>query len=160
MSPSRPALALIERLGLVLHPEGGWYREVYRSSRQLPLDNGPRSALTTIYYLLERGQVSRWHVTDADEAWHFYSGGPLELLAYEPRRRELVRHVLGDGQSGSWVAVVPAGWWQAARPVGEYALAGCSVAPGFEFSGFQFVESLPEHRDHLAGQFGFHADLL
>src|SRR5215467_14307678 len=90
-----PARTLIDKLDLRPHPEGGRYREIYRSSESVQTVRGTRPAITAIYYLLERGQVSRWHVVEADEIWHFYEGSPLELLAYEPDARALVRRVLG-----------------------------------------------------------------
>ena len=88
---------MIAKLQLSPHPEGGWYREVYRSSRRVLGEQGTRCALTTIYYLLERDQVSRWHVVDADEAWHFHAGAPMELFAYDPASRALLRRVLSGG---------------------------------------------------------------
>jgi predicted cupin superfamily sugar epimerase len=142
---------IIRRLSLQPHPEGGWYREIHRSALQVQGPRGPRAALTTIYYLLERGQVSRWHVVDADEIWHFYGGGPLELAVYDPRSRSFTPHVLdAPGASAEPVAVVGSGLWQAARTLGEYSLVGCSVGPGFEFADFRFVSSLPGHEEHLA----------
>ena len=89
------AAKLITRLTLQPHPEGGWYREIYRSPTRVETPQGGRSALTAIYYLLERGQLSRWHVVRADELWHFYGGAPLELFEYDPTLRRLARHVLG-----------------------------------------------------------------
>lgn len=142
---------LISELQLQPHPEGGWYRELYRSPTQLDTPRGPRCAVTTIHYLLEAGQLSRWHVVTSDEIWHFYAGTVLELLAYDPVTRKLQRHLLSDpAQGGQSVAVIAAGVWQAARVVSGYALLGCTVAPGFEFSDFEFVADLPEHRPHFA----------
>jgi len=157
---------LVKRLALEPHPEGGWYRELYRSATRIPTDRGPRSALTTIHYLLERHQLSRWHVVESDEVWHFYAGAPLELLEYAPTSRKLVRHVLGDVDQGEdsatakSVAVIPAGVWQAARSLGDYSLAGCTVAPGFEFADFRFVADLPAHSDHFAGELTAFSGLL
>jgi uncharacterized protein len=145
------AAEIIHRLQLAPHPEGGWYREVYRSSRRIVADGDSRSALTSIYYLLQQGQVSRWHTVDADEAWHFYAGAPLALFTYQARAGQFERHLLGPpGPQGAPVHVVPAGHWQGARTLGEYSLVGCSVAPGFEFAGFRFVASLPQHAAELA----------
>lgn len=156
------ARALVERLSLQPHPEGGWYREVYRSSIRVDAPAGDRSALTTILYLLENDQPSRWHVVEADEAWHFYGGAPLELLAYDPAARSLRRRMLatpredapGTGASGTEgepVAVIERGVWQAARALGEFSLVGCTVGPGFEFEDFRFVASLPGHAEHFTG---------
>ena len=93
MSSTRAA-DLVSKLALQPHPEGGWYREIYRSPTRVETARGSRSALTTIYYLLEQNQLSRWHVVQADELWHFYAGSPLELLAYTPSNRKFERSVL------------------------------------------------------------------
>ncbi len=144
---------LIQTLSLEPHPEGGWYREIYRSRMRIAARAGPRSALTTIYYLLARGQVSRWHVVDSDEIWHFYYGAPLEIFAYDPDSEVVTRQVLDHPSGGREpVAIIPAGIWQAARSLGDYSLLGCSVAPGFEFEDFRFVASLPRHEQHFAGR--------
>lgn len=156
-----PASNLIERLGLKPHPEGGWYREVHRARERVEATRGPRDALTTIYYLLERGQLSRWHVVSSDEVWHFYSGAPLELLAYDPATRVLTRRVLASpGELHEPVGVIPAGTWQAARSEGDYSLVGCSVGPGFEFADFAFVSSVPGHASHFTGELAQYANLL
>src|SRR5688572_8060859 len=106
---------LIKTLQLAPHPEGGWYREIYRSADRVQRGDQSRSATTAIYYLLERQQLSRWHVVDADEIWHFYAGAPLELLAYDPSSRRLTRHVLNtpDG-AATPIGIIPTGVWQAA----------------------------------------------
>ena len=134
---------LIDALGLQPHPEGGYYREIFRSADSVqPADGrGARAALTTIYFLLPAGSVSRWHRVASDEAWHLYEGGPLELLQLDPSGGNLERHLLaplGDG-AGAPAHVVPAGCWQAARPLGDYALAGCTVGPGFDFADFRLL---------------------
>jgi uncharacterized protein len=152
---------IVRQLQLQPHPEGGWYRELYRSGRQVVTPDGVRSALTSIYYLLEREQLSRWHVVDADEAWHFYGGAPLDLFAYDPASAQFVHSqltALGDG--GEPARVVPAGVWQAARSQGDYSLVGCSVGPGFEYSGFRFVASLPDYAEHFRGELGALRELL
>ncbi len=143
---------LIESLSLSPHPEGGWYREIYRSRMRVGVGSGDRSALTTIYYLLERNQVSRWHVVSSDEIWHFYHGAPLELFAYDPDSRLMTREILDHPTAGGEpVAIVAGGVWQAARSLGDYSLLGCSVAPGFEFADFRFVANLPHHEQHFSG---------
>jgi predicted cupin superfamily sugar epimerase len=142
------ASEVIAELQLAPHPEGGWYREVYRSADRVQRNGHSRSATTAIYYLLEQQQLSRWHVVDADEIWHFYGGAPLELLAYDPASRQLHRHVLS---AGAPVGVIPLEVWQAARSLGDYSLVGCTVSPGFEFSGFRFTADLPDHRAHFSG---------
>ncbi|MDD4963479.1 MAG: cupin domain-containing protein [Gallionella sp.] len=137
---------LIASLQLQPHPEGGWYREIFRSPTSLDTPRGKRAALTTIYYLLGEGQISRWHVVESDEIWHFYAGFTLELFAYDPQTRKLTTYRLGDFESGGQsVAIIPAGVWQAARVVSGHALMGCTVAPGFDFGDFQFVADVPDY---------------
>ncbi|MDQ3895759.1 MAG: cupin domain-containing protein [Actinomycetota bacterium] len=122
---------LIAALGLEPHPEGGWYRETWREP-----------ATTAIFYLLRAGERSHWHRVDATEIWHFYGGEPLELAVSADGRR-VERLVLGpDVTTGARPqVVVPAGTWQSARPLGGWALAGCTVAPAFDFSGFELAEA-------------------
>jgi predicted cupin superfamily sugar epimerase len=155
------ASQVIGELQLVPHPEGGWFREIYRSTDRVQRGDQSRSATTAIYYLLEQHQLSRWHVVDADEIWHFYAGAPLLLLAYDPRARLLTRHVLSAPTGGfTSVGVIPAGVWQAARSLGEYSLVGCTVSPGFEFSGFRFTADLPDHRAHFTDAMSQYEELL
>ena len=133
-----PAARLVERLGLAPHPEGGWYREIHRSAERLDTSRGVRSALTTIYYLLERGQQSRWHVVASDEIWHFYAGEPLRLAIHAgdgPTETVTLGPDVLAGQRPQ--AIVPAGAWQSAEPAGAWALVGCTVSPGFTFDGFE-----------------------
>lgn len=135
------AAALIKELDLQPHPEGGYYREIYRSTGEVqPLDDrSTRSALTTIYFLLPEGQQSRWHRVSSDEVWHFYEGEPLDLYWFNGSA-PLHHARLSSGMSGSQpVSVVPAGYWQAARPVGSYSLVGCTVGPGFDFADFELI---------------------
>jgi len=161
-SESRPAAAeLIARLKLEPHPEGGWYREVHRSGELLQTPRGPRAALTSIYFLLERGQCSRWHVVTSDEVWHHAGGDPLELLVYRPASGELRRQVIGSPGLGlDSIAVVAAGEWQAARSQGDWSLMGCDVAPGFDFEDFSFVASLPDHRAAFSATLTNYSELL
>jgi predicted cupin superfamily sugar epimerase len=144
---------LIARLQLEPHQEGGWFRQVYKSGTQVQAPQGKRSAVTTIYYLLEHARASPWHVVQSDEIWHFYHGAPSELLSYDPAARKLTRHrldaVTGDGVQ---VAVIPAGSWQAAHCLGEYLLVGCTVAPGYEDQDFRWVREVPDHKQHFSGE--------
>jgi predicted cupin superfamily sugar epimerase len=137
------AAELIEQLELEPHPEGGYYREIFRSALLIsPADGrGARAALTTIYYLLPGGAASRWHRVTSDEVWHLYEGGPLELLELDPEGRTLERHRLAaaDGKSQGPVRTIAAGRWQAARPLGDYVLVGCTVSPGFDFADFTML---------------------
>ena len=123
---------LIETLGLEPHPEGGWYRQVFKSKELVTrqADGATRTALTTIYFLLVAGAVSAPHVVQSDEAWHFYEGDPIELTIGDER-------VMLDAENR--VRVVPAKVWQSARPLGDYALVGCTVGPGFEFQDFEMA---------------------
>ncbi|MDB5623612.1 MAG: cupin [Devosia sp.] len=133
---SAPSAAeIIALLGLERHPEGGWYAQTFADAA------GPdgRAHSTAIYFLLEGGDRSHWHRVDAAEVWHWYAGAPLVLEIAD--------------SSGSWAlalggdllggerpqAVVPRGAWQAARSTGEWTLVGCTVAPGFRFSGFELA---------------------
>lgn len=138
---------LIEKLRLEPHPEGGFYREVFRSEHFVtPADGrGDRAAITTIYFLLTQDTSSRWHRVQSDEVWHLYEGGPLELLEADLDTRSLKRHCLGIiGETDqSSVCTIPAGRWQAARAVGEYALMGCSVGPGFDYADFEMLADNP-----------------
>jgi predicted cupin superfamily sugar epimerase len=137
------AAELIEILALRPHPEGGFYREIFRSAGQVaPADGrGSRAALTTIYFLLPEGSVSRWHQVTSDEVWHLYEGGPLELLELSASGYDLVRHLLSPlgTNAGSPVCTIEAGRWQAARPLAPYALVGCTVGPGFDFADFRML---------------------
>jgi predicted cupin superfamily sugar epimerase len=130
------ASELIERLGLVPHPEGGWYRETWRADAPV----GVRASGTSIYYLLEAGDRSHWHRVDATEIWHHYAGAPLllELSDGHDRREVHLGDALGEGQRPQ--VIVATGEWQAARSLGEFTLVGCTVSPAFEFAGFELAE--------------------
>jgi predicted cupin superfamily sugar epimerase len=132
---------VISALRLTPHPEGGYFREVYRSNaRTQPLDGrSVRSAVTTIYFLLRAGEASRWHRVASDEVWHFYDGVALELSTADGDFSNITRRLVGpyDGGGPEPVQVVPAGIWQSARSTGVYSLVGCTVAPGFEFVDFE-----------------------
>jgi uncharacterized protein len=154
---------LITLLDLRAHPEGGHYGELHRSSTLVhPLDGrGPRPAITTIYYLLKAGEVSRWHRVQSDEVWHFYEGAPLQLWIAEPRGESLIAYELGPVADASRpVRTVPAGCWQAARSGGEYTLAGCSVGPGFDFADFTLARESPHTAELLRGHSELVAELL
>ncbi|TIU46244.1 MAG: cupin domain-containing protein [Mesorhizobium sp.] len=133
------AAEIIATLGLKPHPEGGWYAETFRDAA-----GGPRGHSTAIYFLLEQGQLSAWHrVKDAAEVWHFYAGAPVALSMHEEEGAGLViEQVLGTALATGErpQVVVPAGWWQSARSLGEWTLVGCTVAPGFDFAAFELAE--------------------
>ena len=128
---------IIAVLGLKPHPEGGWYAETFRDGA-----GGARGHSTAIYFLLEQHQVSAWHrVKDATEVWHFHAGAPLALSMSE-EDGAVFEQVLGIELAAGErpQLVVPAGWWQSARSLGEWTLVGCTVAPGFEFATFELAE--------------------
>jgi predicted cupin superfamily sugar epimerase len=130
------AAEVIRLLDLMPHPEGGHFREMFRDHRKV---DDERAASTAIYYLLSRGERSHWHRVNAAEVWHFYAGDSLALQI--AAGGETIRHVLGnDLASGARPQiVVPAGAWQSAQSMGAWTLVGCTVAPGFEFSGFEIA---------------------
>ena len=135
--PPLDAAAVIALLGLVPHPEGGHYRETFRD----PSEADGRSVGTAIYFLLRAGEASRWHRIDAAEIWHWYAGAPIELRIAARAEDPPAASVLGpDLASGSRPQlVVPSGYWQSARSLGGWTLAGCTVAPGFRFQGFELA---------------------
>ena len=138
MSAQLSAGEVVLRLGLSPHPEGGWFVETFRDEG----DEGGRAASTAIYFLLEAGQASRWHrVNDAAEVWHHYAGAPLRLSLAPAEGGGVLQLVLGPelaaGQRPQ--AVCPRGAWQSAVSLGNWSLCGCTVAPGFEFSGFELA---------------------
>jgi predicted cupin superfamily sugar epimerase len=133
---SLTAADVIRLLELTPHPEGGHYRETFRDTRTI---DGKRAASTAIYFLLARGERSHWHRVDAVETWHWHAGAPLLLEIAEDTRRTSVRlgPALASGERPQ--AIVPAGAWQAAQSSGDWTLVGCTVAPGFEFAGFELA---------------------
>lgn len=154
----------IEKLQLISHMEGGWYKEVYRSSlvlnhNQIPaVFCGDRNISTSIYFLLKNGQFSAFHRIASDELWHFYFGDTL--IVYEIKQDgSLKEHILGNDpeKNESFQCVIQAGNWFASRPASgsEYSLAGCTVAPGFDFEDFQLAE-----RNELIRTFPQHAALI
>ena len=131
------ACTIIARLELKPHPEGGYYRETFRDAHA---DAQGRARSTAIYYLLARGDRSHWHRIDAVEVWHYYSGAALTLrIANDGCAAHTI--TLGpDVAAGERPqAIVPAGAWQAAESTGDWTLVGCTVAPGFEFAGFELA---------------------
>lgn len=160
------ARMLVDQLGLLPHPEGGFFRETYRDTLTVaglperfagPTFAGPRSASTAIYYLLERGDMSALHRIASDEVWHHYAGGTLTVHVLHPDGRHEALRVGTDFAAGERPqAVVPAGAWFGARLEGPedreaFALVGCTVAPGFAFEDLEIgtraslLESFPQH---------------
>jgi predicted cupin superfamily sugar epimerase len=140
---SQSAEDIISLLGLQPHPEGGYFRETFRD----PAQAGGRSRSTAIYFLLTEGQVAHWHRVDAAELWHFYSGAPLELSIAVDNIRTGFRLGTDLAAGERPQAIVPSHAWQSARSLGAWTLVGCTVAPAFEFSGFELapVGWTPEH---------------
>lgn len=132
---------VVDRLELQPHPEGGWYAETWRA----PSSPGERATASAILYLLAAGDRSHWHRVDAAEIWQFSAGEALELRIATPDARgaktSVETHRLGgDVAAGEEPQViVPAGAWQAARPLGAWSLVGCIVSPGFTFDGFELA---------------------
>ena len=154
----------IERLGLTAHPEGGWYKEVYRSkgiilANSLAEFGGTRNFSTSIYFLLAGNDFSAFHRIRSDEIWHFYDGSPVLISSISPEGI-LEQHLLGRNieNNESLQVVIPAGWWFAAKIVvpDSFMLAGCAVAPGFDFNDFELgqaselIAGYPQHRDIIA----------
>ena len=135
------ARELIDALRLAPHPEGGFYRETWRSAARVTTAPGrARTATTHIHFLLAAGGFSAWHRVTSDETWNWHEGDELELLLATPGLDRIERRRLGRVAEGCEPSfTVPADWWQAARPLGDYALCGCTVSPGFEFADFSFL---------------------
>jgi uncharacterized protein len=160
-SPQNNAKQWIEVLGLVSHPEGGWYREVYRNTGNIPAGalegfTEERSICTSIYFLLEGNDFSAFHRIRSDEIWNFYDGSPTIISAISPEG-VLIQYLLGRDirNKESLQVVIPAGWWFASKVINpdSYVLAGCIVAPGFDFKDFELgrkaglLEKYPQHSD-------------
>lgn len=143
-SLSPDAARLVERLNLAPHPEGGFFRETWRSPLVIDgLPHGaPRTAQTAIYFLLPKGTFSALHRVTSEEIWHFYDGDPVDLHLIDGEARHRVDTLGVDFEAGYFPQrVVPAGMWQAAVPREDgtrgFSLCGCTVAPGFDFADFE-----------------------
>jgi predicted cupin superfamily sugar epimerase len=157
---------LIEKFGLQPHPEGGFFRETFRGVDRVLREAQPqekRSASTAIYYMLCDGAHSAWHRIKSDEVWHFYAGEPINIHVIDTAG-DLRTHQLGNALTHAdavFQAVVPAGQWFAAELCDQsmFALVGCTVAPGFEFSEFELADiavlakAHPQHAD-VIGRLG------
>jgi len=162
-SPS-PADAWITRLNLQPHPEGGYYAETYRSPETIAAAHlparyaGSRSFSTAIYFLVKGGEFSSLHRIQSDEMWHFYAGSRLTVYAINLEGGLDTIHLGGDAAAGeTFQAVVKAGCWFGSRvpDAGDYALVGCTVAPGFDFADFELAD-----RQTLTMQFPQHAAII
>jgi predicted cupin superfamily sugar epimerase len=145
----------IEKLGLLPHPEGGFYKETYRSEGSIVLDNKKvRPHSTAIYFLMEAANFSAFHRIQSDELWHFYDGDPLEVFYFD-KNGLLIRILLGSNpeKGEEMQAVVPAKAWFGSRPCDGslYSLVGCTVSPGFDFEDFEMAKKnqlLMEYPEH------------
>jgi predicted cupin superfamily sugar epimerase len=136
LSANLPTSDVIRLLDLKPHPEGGHFREMFRDPRQI---EGGRAASTAIYFLLARGERSHWHRVDAVEIWHWHAGAPLELEIANDKGRERIRLGCDLAAGERPQGIVPAHAWQAAHSLGDWTLVGCTVAPGFDFKGFELA---------------------
>ncbi len=137
----------IEKYEMVRHPEGGYFKETYRSSEvisDLPKRfTGSRSVSTSIYFLLEAGDFSAFHKILSDEVWHFYTGDALEIFYFDNQNELQIIKLGNNAEIGEvFQAVVPAGSWFGSKPAlnSKYSLVGCTVAPGFDFQDFEMAE--------------------
>lgn len=136
MSKSTSAQEIIEHLGLLPHPEGGHFVETYRHAAE----DGARGDQTAIYYLLKAGERSHWHRVDAVEIWHWYGGAALNLGISEDGLASRTERLGNDLLAGEKPQIlVPANAWQSAESTGDWTLVGCTVAPAFEFEGFELA---------------------
>jgi len=124
---------------LIEHPEGGRYKEVYRSDVKIVEGSRQRDAVTHIYFLLDKDEVSRFHKVKSDEVWNLYEGPGLVLFLWDEESEQMERVELSVAKR-EYCFVIRAGLWQAAMPINERVLAGCSVAPGFEFQDFELLD--------------------
>ena len=142
------AQQLIQQYNLQPHPEGGWYKETYRSTEQISASalperfSGARSFSTAIYFLLEQGNFSAFHRIKSDECWHFYAGGPLDVYVLKQNGSLDIIHLGNDiSKDQLFQFAVPANCWFASRPAAgsDFCFVGCTVAPGFDFADFEMA---------------------
>lgn len=153
---------LIDHFSLSPHPEGGWYKQTYKSTEFIPADTlparfvGERVFSTAIYFLLEKGNFSAIHKIKSDECWHFYAGDPLLIyIIHDGGDLEIIQLGKEFDKGHQFQFVVPANCWFASRPApgSEYCFTGCTVAPGFEFADFELANAAdlsaiyPQHTD-------------
>lgn len=126
---------------LIPHPEGGRFQEVFRSSTKISTPDGQdRSALTHIYFSLKPGEVSRFHKVNSDEIWNLYQGAGVRLYIWDDASTDLPHSIELSVEANRFCHIIPAGLWQAAEPIADEVLVGCSVAPGFEYTDFILIE--------------------
>lgn len=154
----------IQQFKLLPHPEGGYYRETYRSNELISQNalpkrfQGDRNFSTAIYFLLEKNNFSAFHRIKSDECWHFYAGDALAIHIIHPDKN-VETIFLGNDiyREETFQYVVPAGCWFASevRAGGNFSFVGCTVAPGFDFADFEMGK-----REELAQLFPQHASLI
>ena len=141
------ARKLIDTYQLIAHPEGGYFREVYRSEEKIKIDDtgNERCWLTDIYFLLTKNDISRFHRIKHDEIWHFYEGAPLLLIEIHPNTLDIKETTISSsGPSPVYKHCIKGDTWQAAHSKGNYSFVGCTVGPGFEFSDFEMLDDNKE----------------
>lgn len=153
---------LIQFYQLLPHPEGGYYKETYRSSELIPLNSlperfiGERNFSTAIYFLLVENAFSAFHRIQSDECWHFYTGDSVDIHVLHPNGNyELIKLGNNIEIGEQYQAVVPAGAWFASKTNGNYSLVGCTVSPGFDFADFELANAV-----ELASQFPAQVSLI
>ena len=143
---------LIQQYNLQPHPEGGWYKETYKSGEYISGSalperfGGSRAFSTAIYFLLEQGNFSAFHRIKSDECWHFYAGDPLLIYVIQANGTLDIIHLGNDIEKGQvFQFVIPANCWFASRPApgSHFCFVGCTVAPGFDFTDFELAKSAP-----------------
>ena len=158
------AKALIQQYGLLPHPEGGWYKETYRSEENIVSNalpdrfSGSRSFSTAIYFLMEAGNFSAFHRIKSDECWHFYAGGTLEIYIIDATGKLSVVQLCNQIDKGEcFQFVVPANCWFASKPAPGvfFSFVGCTVSPGFDFQDFELANG-----EDLASQYPTHSSLI
>jgi predicted cupin superfamily sugar epimerase len=141
---------LIQQYNLQPHPEGGWYKETYKSSEHIAATalperfGGTRAFATAIYFLLEQGNFSAFHRIKSDECWHFYAGDSLLIYVIQMNGSLDIIHLGNDiGKGQLFQYVVPANCWFASRPAADssFSFVGCTVAPGFDFADFELADA-------------------
>jgi uncharacterized protein len=155
---------LIQQYNLQPHPEGGWYKETYKSAEEISAAalptrfGGARAFSTAIYFLLEQGNFSAFHRIKSDECWHFYAGDPLDVFVLQQDGRLDIIHLGKDISKGQFFQyVVPANCWFASRPAAgsSFCFVGCTVAPGFDFADFELADA-----GDLSAQFPLHQVMI
>ena len=154
--------SIIQSYKMLPHPEGGFYKESYRSDLLLEGDslsngmNGRRNCSTAILFLLVENSFSAFHRIKSDEVWHFYDGDPVDIHVIESNGlNRMIKLGKNPLQNEVFQAVVPAGAWFASKTAGVYSLVGCTVAPGFDFADFELAKA-----ELLAAEFPDHRKLI